>query len=87
MQLAFRRYRDTTPTAFLRQVRLEQARAELSRLGGEASVTAVMTRWHFGNVGRFAKRYREAFGELPSETARRGRRRAETTPVEDDRLT
>ena len=72
LQLAFRRHRDTTPMARLRRARLEGAQEDL--LGGLLpSVTEVALRWQFVHLGDFARHYREAFGELPSETSLRVR--------------
>jgi AraC-like DNA-binding protein len=31
-------------------------------------VADVAFRWGFGHLGRFAEKYRERYGELPSET-------------------
>ena len=53
---------------YLQQCRLERARADL--LDARASVTETAYRWGFGNLGDFAARYRERFGEKPSETLR-----------------
>lgn len=67
----FRRFRGTSPMAFLKSVRLERARDDLrSALPGE-SVTAIACRWGFYQFGRFAAQYRRVFGELPSETLRK----------------
>ncbi|MBM7773842.1 AraC-like DNA-binding protein [Actinokineospora baliensis] len=69
VQLAFRRHLDTTPLAYLRQVRLDQAHQELMTASpGQTTVTAVAARWGFFNAGRFTGYYREAFGVLPSQT-------------------
>jgi AraC-like DNA-binding protein len=68
LQLGFRRFRNTTPLAALRQARLERARDEIVRSDGSASVIDVATRHGFGNAGRFSHTYRQAFGEYPSET-------------------
>lgn len=72
LQEGFRRYLDTTPRDYLREVRLRHARDELSA-GDPASttVTRVAARWGLGEPGRFAARYRERFGELPGATLRR----------------
>lgn len=68
----YERQRGTTPLAALQAIRLANARDELLR-GGEAAVGAIAWRHGFSNAGRFAKAYRETFGELPSETTvRRG---------------
>jgi AraC-like DNA-binding protein len=73
LHMGFRHFRDTTPMAYLRSIRLELARSELTRAGlkGE-SVAAVATLLGFGNLGRFARDYQARFGELPSETLCRG---------------
>jgi len=59
--------------AFLRDRRLEAARHELLVAdAGEISVTEVALGLGFTHLSRFANEYRKAFGELPSETFRRG---------------
>jgi AraC-like DNA-binding protein len=58
-----------SPMRYLQQCRLERARADL--LDAQAGVTEIAYRWGFGNLGDFAARYRERFGEKPSETLRR----------------
>lgn len=69
LQLAFRRHLDTTPTAYLRRVRLEHARRQLSAADpGRETVTAVAYRWGFPSPSRFAAYYRQAYGTLPSQT-------------------
>jgi AraC-like DNA-binding protein len=73
LQAGFRRWRETTPTAFLRQARLQLVRDELLRSGPEANVTTVALRHSFSHLGRFSAQYRSAFGEDPSATLRRGR--------------
>ena len=69
VQLAFRRHLGTTPTAYLRRVRLDHARDEL-RAGpsGEDVLPALTSRWGFANTSRFTHHYRAAFGETPDET-------------------
>jgi AraC-like DNA-binding protein len=73
VQMGFRRYRDMTPMAYLRAMRLELARADLAngRRQGSASVAAVANACGFGHLGRFARDYQTRFGELPSETLQR----------------
>lgn len=65
----FERQMGISPMRYLQQCRLERAHADL--LDGQASVTEIAYRWGFGNLGDFAARYRERFGEKPSETLRR----------------
>lgn len=73
VQLAFRRHLDMTPMAYVRQVRLDCARAELRAAEpGETTVTEVAARWGYGRPSVFAARYRAAFGESPSQTLRDG---------------
>jgi AraC-like DNA-binding protein len=72
VQYMFRRHLDTTPTAYLRDIRLARAREEL--ISSDRSVTTVAAtaaRWGFAHTGRFAVIYRRAFGESPHETLRR----------------
>ncbi|MGY1615731.1 helix-turn-helix transcriptional regulator [Geodermatophilus sp. SYSU D00691] len=71
VQLAFRRHLNTTPTAYLRQVRLAQAHRQLrdATPGDGLTVTAVAARWGF-TPSRFTERYRAAYGVLPSRTLR-----------------
>jgi AraC-like DNA-binding protein len=73
LQMGFRQFRNTTPMAHLRAIRLELARTELLRAGRNgASVAATAMLLGFGNLGRFARDYQARFGELPSETLCRG---------------
>ncbi|MGY1742951.1 MULTISPECIES: helix-turn-helix transcriptional regulator [unclassified Blastococcus] len=71
VQLAFRRHRNTTPTAYLRGARLAQAHRQLCEAtpGDGVTVTAVAARWGF-TPSRFTERYRAAYGVLPSHTLR-----------------
>jgi AraC-like DNA-binding protein len=72
VQLAFRRHLGTTPTGYLRRVRLDCAHRELLGAVPEdhLTVTDVAYRWGFSSPSRFAERYRAAFGTPPSETLR-----------------
>jgi len=68
LELAFRKEIDTTPNAYLLRARLERAHQEL-RCGDVrdgTTVTDVAMKWGFAHTGRFAKRYRQAFGITPS---------------------
>ena len=68
----FRKKRGQTPMQYLKQVRLKQARHMLQH-GPEISVTEIAFACGFGNLGHFARDYRRAWGESPSNT-KRGRR-------------
>ncbi|MFE1950509.1 AraC family transcriptional regulator [Streptomyces sp. NPDC059524] len=71
LQEGFRRHLDTTPLAYLREVRLDRVRKELLTADpGATTVTAVASRWGFLHPGRFSLAYRRQFGESPSETLR-----------------
>ncbi|WP_204163737.1 AraC family transcriptional regulator [Nocardioides solisilvae] len=72
LQQAFARHHDTSPTAYLRRVRLEGAHRDLASAepDGDVTVAEVAARWGFSQAGRFAAHYRDAFGVLPSETLR-----------------
>ena len=73
LQTSFRRFRNTTPMAYLRAIRLELARTDLANAGWQgSSVAAVANAVGFGNLGRFARDYQARFGELPSHTLHRG---------------
>lgn len=65
---AFRQTRGYTPMAFVKQVRLRQARQMLLAAGPATTVASVAYQCGFRNPGNFAREYREAFGELPSRT-------------------
>ncbi len=59
-----------SPSAFVRNRRLERARAELADAptGSGVTVTRVANRWGFTHLGRFATTYKQRFGETPSQT-------------------
>jgi AraC-like DNA-binding protein len=74
LQTGFQRYRDTTPMAFLRDIRLQRVREELlnAKLGNcPMTVTRVALDWGFSHLGHFTRAYAEKFKELPSQTLRR----------------
>lgn len=72
LQEGFRRHLDTTPMAYLREVRLQRVHADLTRSDpATTAVSQVLGRWGFLQLGRAAGLYRARFGELPSETLRR----------------
>ncbi|WP_433785840.1 helix-turn-helix domain-containing protein [Actinomycetospora sp. CA-101289] len=72
LQTSFRRWRDTTPLAHLRHLRLGRAHDELlaadPRRG--ATVADIAARWGFTHAGRFSVVYRRRYGCSPSETLR-----------------
>jgi AraC-like DNA-binding protein len=70
---AFERSRGYSPMAFAKAIRLKHAREILTSGNPGVSVTAAAFKSNFASPSRFAKDYREAFGELPSETILRTR--------------
>ncbi|MFE0450745.1 AraC family transcriptional regulator [Streptomyces sp. NPDC058914] len=69
LQVAFRRQLGLSPMAYVREVRLARVREELERADpARTTVAEVAFRWGFGHLGRFAEKYRQRYGELPSET-------------------
>lgn len=72
VQYLFRRYLDTTPTAYVRRLRMAAARQELlTSHRSQTTVSATASRWGFGHTGRFAVLYRETYGESPHQTLAR----------------
>ncbi|MFC4063582.1 AraC family transcriptional regulator [Actinoplanes subglobosus] len=69
LQAGFQRYVGLSPTAYLRQVRLDRAHDELRQAEpGRTTVAEVAHRWGFAHLGRFAGSYRARFGVTPSQT-------------------
>jgi AraC-like DNA-binding protein len=69
---AFRRYFGTTPTGYLRRVRLEHAYQELASADAASGLTvaAVARRWGWTSQQAFSVAYRQRFGVPPSHTLR-----------------
>lgn len=71
LEYGFRRHRDRSPMQFLRQIRFENARADLRNPATTKTVSAVAAQWGFLHFSRFAADYAQLFGELPSATLRK----------------
>jgi AraC family ethanolamine operon transcriptional activator len=68
---AFYSVRGKSPKRSILAERLEGVRRALSDAGTRpTTVTGVATNYGFSELGRVAASYREAFGEMPSETLR-----------------
>ncbi|MBS46030.1 MAG: AraC family transcriptional regulator [Nocardioides sp.] len=65
LQEGFQRWLATTPSAYLVDVRLQRARADL-RADGSLGVSDVAARWGFSSASRFAAAYRRRYGVPPS---------------------
>jgi AraC-like DNA-binding protein len=72
LHASFRQVLGTTPMEYLRRIRMERVRIDLinARDTGER-ITEIANRWGFYHPSRFAAQYRDAYGELPSETLNR----------------
>jgi AraC-like DNA-binding protein len=72
LQQAFSRHLDTTPSEYLRAVRLDRVREELVEGSPETvTVAEVAKRWAFAHLGRFSASYVQRFDEYPRETLNR----------------
>ena len=71
LQLGFRQFRDTTPAAAIRQVRLEAVRQILAFGESARTVADVAYQYGFTNPGRFSGLYKETFGVSPGDDLRR----------------
>jgi len=68
----FRKYRNTTPMAYLKDLRLDRVHQALrSAAPGSSNVTHTALHWGFSHLGQFSAAYRQRFGELPSSTQTR----------------
>ncbi|MFM8719545.1 MAG: helix-turn-helix domain-containing protein [Chthoniobacterales bacterium] len=73
LENAFKSVTGVAPHAYFLRRRLNQARNVLLREdAAERKVTEIALGLGFSELGRFSVRYREMFGESPSETLRRG---------------
>ena len=70
----FRRFRSTTPMGRLTALRLAAARRRLLEAERGMTVSRAVAEVGFFQFGRFARSYKNAFGELPSATLRAARR-------------
>ncbi|WP_241520485.1 helix-turn-helix transcriptional regulator [Mycobacterium paraense] len=69
VQYLFRRQLDTTPTEYVRRVRLHRAHDELiAAAPSNSTVTEIAQRWGFAHTGRFAVLYRQTYGQSPHTT-------------------
>ncbi|MEM9607196.1 MAG: AraC family transcriptional regulator [Actinomycetota bacterium] len=77
VQMLFRDSLGCTPTAYVRDLRLEKIHEELVARAGDrdTSVTDVAFEWGFTHPGRFAAAYKRRYGVSPSTTLRGTRTR------------
>ena len=79
LELGYRRFRETTPLAAMRVVRLDRVRAALQN-GNTEAVADVAQTYGFTNLGRFVRQYRQRYNEAPSETKARHSSRRSKVP-------
>ena len=73
IQYCFQEVLKTNPVQYLRAIRLNSVRRELRHANpATTQVQDVAARWGFWHLSHFASDYRAMFGELPSDTLRRG---------------
>ncbi|WP_082946312.1 AraC family transcriptional regulator [Mycobacterium sp. E1747] len=71
VQYLFRRQLGSTPTEYIRRVRLTRAHQELmAGTPSHTTVTEIAQRWGFAHTGRFAVLYRQTYGQSPHTTLR-----------------
>jgi len=82
LQRCFREYFHLTITEYLKVLRLNAARRELSAADpSRTSVTTIALDHGFAHLGRFSLEFRDRFGESPRETlARRPSRTSQACP-------
>jgi AraC-like DNA-binding protein len=72
LQQGFQRSLQSSPTEYLRHVRLREVHRELVAADPRTTtVGQVAARWGFAHQGRFAAQYRQRYGVQPGETLRR----------------
>jgi transcriptional regulator GlxA family with amidase domain len=73
LEYAFKDVLGLTPIAYLARLRLHRVRqALLTASSGSTTVAAEALNWGFAHFGEFSHAYKDCFGELPSQTLRRG---------------
>jgi transcriptional regulator GlxA family with amidase domain len=70
LQIAFQRFRGTTPMRVLQQARLEQARTEISCADQRQSLARIAAEYGFSSPTRFAQSFRRKYGAYPSKMLR-----------------
>lgn len=78
LQDGFRRFRDSTPALYIRNLRLDLARRQIASTSeADTSITQIALNCGFNHVGRFASLYFERFGEKPLQALRKAQTRKE----------
>jgi AraC family ethanolamine operon transcriptional activator len=74
LEYAFADAFGTSPSRYLRLMRLNQVRNRLKASGGQTTVTKEALRLGFSHLSLFATQYKNTFGESPSQTLARATR-------------
>lgn len=69
----FQQFLGVSPMRYLRDVRMKRVREDLLDPRQPRSVTELVTRWGFFQLGRFAIEYRRRYAETPRETLLKAR--------------
>jgi AraC family transcriptional regulator, ethanolamine operon transcriptional activator len=67
---AFRERFGIGPKAYHTRLRLSRVRSDILQRGPECLISDVANAWGFWHMGKFARDYKNLFGELPSQTRR-----------------
>lgn len=72
LERLFRRELGITPSAYVREMRLQHAHDDLvaAQSTGKTTVSEIAVAWGFTHLGRFSELYRRKFGVPPSQTLR-----------------
>lgn len=71
LERAFQERLNITPQSMIKSVKLNKVKKELTSVSFKKSIISdVANQWGFWHMGKFAKDYRQLFGELPSETVK-----------------
>ncbi len=81
LQLGFRRFRDTTPLAAMRRIRLQAVQRALTRGEVEGSLGELARRYGFTHPSRFARLYEATFGISPAQALRITRPNSRTNAI------
>ena len=74
LQMAFKKHRTYSPLHFLKERKFHRARRLLLNSQPESSIKSIALSVGIMDINRFGARYKELFGELPSETKQKSLR-------------
>jgi AraC family ethanolamine operon transcriptional activator len=72
LQYCFTQVIGMSPAAYLKVVRLNGLHRDLMNSGGARTIGDIAARWGFWHLSQLSVDYKRLFGELPSETVKRG---------------